>query len=259
MRRAAPVLAAVLAVAGVATFRPGAETDACAQGDAVVPRVDCENPAGAPQTLEACAATTQSFRSVSARPRGRGLRFAFARRVDRPVTVDVFQVSAGRRVLGERRVARFVRRASPFTWRGRRGSDGVYFVRFSMRDARGRADERRIALVRRRGRFAPRRPHYRRTSCATLTSFKLERPVFGGRGNRPLRIAFRLARAGRVSVEVLRGRRVVRRFRTTTRGAGVTHRLRVRPERLRRGSYRVRLRYRGDQGSLTASLFVQRL
>jgi hypothetical protein len=256
--RVAPVLAVLLAVAGVATFRPGAETGACAQGDPVVPRNDCNE--RVPQTLERCAATTQSFRTVSARPRGRrGLRFAFTRRVNRPATVDVFQVSAGRRVLGQRRVARFARRTGAFSWSGARGSDGLYFVRFTIRDERGRLDERRVALVRRNGRFAPRPDFYRRTSCATLTSFKLERPAFGGSRNRALGIAFRLAREGRVTVEVLRGRRVVRRFATQTRRARITHRLRLAPERLPRGTYTVRLRYVGEQGSLTATLFAQRL
>lgn len=258
VRRAVPLLAVVLGIAGAGFFRPGAETGACAQGDPVVPRQDCS--ATVAQTLESCAATTQSFRAVSARARGRrGLRLAFTRRVDRPVTVDVFQVSAGRRVLGQRRVARFTRRTGAFTWSGSRGSDGLYFVRFSIRDERGRLDERRVALVRRGGRFAARPDFYRRTSCATLTSFKLERPAFGGSRNRPLGIAFRLARQGRVTVEVLRGRRVVRRFGTTTRRARVTHRLRLAPERLPRGTYTVRLRYVGDQGSLTASLAAQRL
>ena len=243
--------------AGVATLRPGAETGACAQ-DAVVPRADCEQ-ARTAQTLEQCNAVTQSFRSVSVRPRGRGLRLAFTRRVNRPVDVDVFQVSAGRRVLGQRRVARFRARRGAVTWSGRRGSDGLYFVRFTIRDERGRRDEQRVALVRRGGRFRPRPAFYRRTSCATLTSFKLERPAFGGRRNRALGIAFRLAREGRVTVEVARGSRIVRRFGPATRRARVTHRLRLGPERLPRGTYRIRLRYVGDQGSLAASLFAQRL
>lgn len=257
VKRLAPILAAGLAVMGVATMRPGAETGACAQ-DAVVPRNDCESQR-TPQTLEQCAATTQSFRSVSVRPRGRGLRFAFTRRVDRPVSVDVFQVSAGRRVLGQRRVARFTGRTGAFTWSGARGSDGLYFARFAIRDQRGRVDSRRVALVRRSGRFRLRPDFYRRTSCATLTSFKLERPAFGGSRNRPLGIAFRLAREGRVTVEVLRGTKVVRGFAAQNRRANVTHRLRLTPERLPRGTYRVRLRYAGDRGSLTAELFAQRL
>jgi hypothetical protein len=259
VRRAAPVLAAALAAAGVATLQPGMETGACAQ-DAVVPRVDCESAASAGRlTLEQCRAVTQSFRSVGVRPRGRGLRLSFVRRVNRPVDVDVFQVSGARRVFGQRRVAGFNRRRGAFTWSGRRGSDGLYFVRFTLRDERGRLDEQRVALVRRNGRFRVRPAFYRRTSCATLTSFKLERPAFGGRSNRALGISFRLAREGRVSVEIARGSTIVRRFGATTRRAGITHRLRLGSERLPRGTYRVRLRYAGDQGSLTASLFAQRI
>src|SRR5690606_32237232 len=115
--------------------------------------------------------------------------------------------------------------------------DGVYFARFRIRDERGRVDERRVALARVNGRFRLRRAFYRRASCATLTAFKLERPVFGGRTSRALGIAFRLRRAGRVAVEVRRRGRVVRRFRATTRRARLTHRLRLPAERLRRGTY----------------------
>lgn len=236
-------------------------TGACAQTDGpIAPRIDCESEQ---QVDESCAATRTSFRSVGVRPDRRGLRLRYTRRVARPVRIDVFQVSRGRRVLGERLVARFSGRPSGLRWSGRsrraRVRDGRFFVRFAIRDADGRADVRRVALVRRRGRFRVVRPFYRRASCATLTSFKLERPAFGGRGARPLGIAFRLARAGRVSVEVRRGRRVVRRFRATVRQAGRTHRLRLGSRRLPRGRYEIRLRYAGDQGSLRASLFSQRL
>jgi hypothetical protein len=268
-RRLVPLAAVAVAVAGVAGLRPGVETGACAQGDPVVPRVDCESAGsgaggGVPQTLERCAATTQSFRSVGVRRSGRGLRLAFSRRVDRPVRVDVFQVSSGRTVLGQRLVARFADRRGPFRWSGRARArrsvtDGVFFARFAIRDERGRPDTRRVALVRRGGRFAVRRDFARRDSCATLRSFKLERPAFGGRRNRALGISFRLARAGRVSVEVRRGGRVVRRFATRTRPAGVTHRLRLASERLRRGTYEVRLTYAGDQASLRVALFSQRV
>ena len=266
--RLVPLLAALLTVVAVGVLRPGAETGACAQGSPVVPRVDCDaapGSAGAPATLEACAATTQSFRTVAARPRGRGVRFSFTRRVNRPVRVDVFQTSAGRRVLGERLVARFSGRRRGFTWSGRsqrrraRITDGVFFARLSIRDERGRVDSRRIALVRSKGRFRARRAFYRRISCGTLTSFKLSRPVFGGARRRALGVAFRLVRAGTVTVEVRRGRRVVRRFAATPRAARRTHRLRIAAGRLPRGMYEVRLLYAGDRGSLTASLVAQRL
>jgi hypothetical protein len=122
--------------------------------------------------------------------------------------------------------------------------------------ARRRAPRRPRA---RNGRFAPRRDFYRRTSCSTLTTFKLERPAFGGRRNRALGISFRVAREGRVAVEVRRGGRVVRRYPARVRRVGVTHRLRLAPEKLARGTYEVRLTYVGDQGTLRSSLFAQRL
>jgi hypothetical protein len=257
VRRLAPLVAVVLAVSGVATLRPGAETGACAQ-DPVVPRVDCEQQ-GQPFADQSCTAVRTSFRSVAVRPTRRGLRFAFTRRVDRPVTIDVFQTSIGRRVIGEKRVFRVVARSSPARWNGRRARDGFLYARLRIRDERGRLDTRRVALRRRGGRFALLPTFYRAESCATLQAFKLERPVFGGRGRRALGISFRLARAGSVRVEVLRGRRVVRRFREVERAAGVTHRLRLIPRGLRRGRYAVRLTFRGESGTLTSSLFAQRL
>jgi hypothetical protein len=217
------------------------------------------------QTLESCESVRQNFRTAGVRPRGRGLRFTFTRRVARPVRIDLFQTSQGRQVIGQRLIARFANRTSAVRWSGRRQArrppprDGVYFARFTIRDERGRLDQRRVALVRRNGRFALRREFHRRNSCATLTGFKLERPVFGGRRNRPLGVSFRLARQGSVTVEVRRAGRVVRRFPARTRRANVTHRLRLAPERLRRGTYEIRLIYSGDQGSLRSSLYAQRL
>ena len=102
------------------------------------------------------------------------------------MTVDVFQHSAGRRVLGERRVAHFPGRRRGVRWRGRGASDGLFSARFVMRLPGGLRDVRRVALVRRDGRFARRPAFYRRASCGLLSSFKLERPAFGGRRNRSL-------------------------------------------------------------------------
>ncbi len=125
----------------------------------------------------------------------------------------------------------------------------------------GRTDVRRLALARRGGRFRVRAGYYRRRSCGLLSSYKLERPVFGGRANRPLGIAFRVSRESRVSVRVMRGKRTVKRFRTTTRRARRTHRLRLASERLRRGNHRVILRVTpaGGGPAVTATLVAKRL
>ena len=145
---------------------------------------------------------------MSATPRGKGVRLSFTRRRSGAVKIDVFQVSQGRRIVRERRVAHFRKGA---TWSGR-GPDGYYFARFTMA---GR-DVRRIVLRKRGGRFTRVAPHYRRGDCQLLRSFKLERPVFGGRQRTPLRIAYRLTRAARVTLTVARGKRVVAR-RTANR------------------------------------------
>jgi hypothetical protein len=184
------------------------------------------------------------FRSVRARGAARRVALSFSRRVSRPVTVDVFQQSIGRRVIGERLIARFANRSRGFTWngranrRGRRVTDGYYFVRYRIT---GTKDVRRVTLRRARGRWSVRPSFYRPDSCDLVRSYKLTRPVFGGRGNREVGASFRLARNARVSLEVLRGTRVVKRFRATARRANVTHRLRVRAEGLRRSDHKFRL------------------
>ena len=156
--------------------------------------------------------------------------------------IEVFQVSQGRRIVDERRVARFTK---PRTWRAR-VRDGYYFVRFTMGN---RADVRRIVLRRTNGKFKKVARHYRRGSCEVLRSYKLERPVFGGRANTPLRVAYRLTTPQRVTLTVTRGKRVVAR-RTVDAQANRTYRVAIRAKR--KGTYRVRLTAPGVTERLTA-------
>jgi len=215
----------------------------------------------APRAPEACAASS-GFVSATAAGSGRGgLSFTFARRTRSPVTVDVFQTSSGRRIVGNRRVARFTRRTRPFRWTGRRGlRDGIYYARLSVRGTSGRTDTRRVALERRRGRFTRRPDFYRRASCDAVSSFKLEFPVLGGRTNRAIDASYRLAGAGRVTVDLLRGSRVVRRLSApATRRARRTFRVRIAAEGLRRGDHRVRLRVTQGTRTTTTALTARRL
>jgi hypothetical protein len=181
------------------------------------------------------------FRSVSATPKGRRVRLGFARARAGAVKIEVFQVSQGRRIIKERRVARFRKAA---TWRGR-GPAGYYFVRFTMA---GR-DVRRIVLRKQDGRFRKVARHYRRGDCELLRSYKLQRPVFGGRQRTPLRVAFRLTREASVTITVTRGKRAVAR-RTVNAAGNRTYRLALRPRA--RGVYRVRLAVGGVRETLTA-------
>jgi hypothetical protein len=206
----------------------------------------------------ACAARA-GFSSARVRPRGRKLRFAFGRRVPRRATVDVFQASRGSRVIGNRRVKLFKGRRSSFTWNGRRARDGILFARFRVQVAKGVTDVRRVTLRRRGGRFTLGRPFYRRVSCGLLTEYKLRSPVFGGRRARAARLAFRVSSPARVSVQVRRGGKVVRRFKARRRAAHRTFRLKVGARSLPRGTYRFRISARRGSRTVTSSLFARRL
>jgi hypothetical protein len=198
---------------------------------------------------------TPVIRSASARRRGRGLALAF--RATAPVTVDLFRQSAGRRVLGERLVKRFSSVRGALRWngrdrRGRRLGDGYYVARFTA-TSNGVREVRRIALSRRNGRFARVPAYDRRDRCGALRSFKLERPVFGGRSNRALNLAFRFAETTRAEIVVRRGSRVVKRFPAASYTGGRAHRKRISvTRRLPRGRYRVTLTVR-DAGSRTSA------
>src|SRR3954454_3012452 len=214
-------------------------------------------------TPTACAASG-GFTRANVRVLRRGVRFDVARRASAKASVDVFQVSSGRRVLAQRLVKRFRNVTGSFSWSGRTGSrgrlrDGYYFARFSEAFGGGRVDVRRVTLQRVHGRFHLRPSFYRRASCGLLTSYKLERPVFGGRSTRALNAAYRLSSAGRVTVTVRRSGRLVRRFKTTSARAHHTYRLRLSARRLKRGTYTVRLQAVSGSRKVTATLTSRRL
>ena len=217
-----------------------------------------------PPALAGCV-PVRGFRSVSAKRRGRGVSLGFARAVTRPVTVDVFQQSIGRRVIGERLVARYTNRAKSFNWNGRanRGrrkvTDGYYFVRYRMDIGGGQVDVRRVTLRRTNGRFSTRPSFYMRDACGLLRSYKLTRPVFGGRTNRELSISYRLNRAATVSAVVRRGKRVVSRYAARSRQANQTYRLRLDSEKLRRGDHKVTITVRSGSTVETRTLTARRL
>ena len=197
---------------------------------------------------------------------GRRLRFDFARRSLQPVSIDVFQVSAGRRIFRGKRVARFGPGERSRTWNGRDLAgrplrNGFYFARFRVKQADGRTDVRRVTLQRRGGRFRIVKPFYGRQSCALLASAKLASPVFGGRQRRSLGIAFRTTRGSDVTVTVFRGKakKATRRFVRRGLKGEVTYRLKLRPKRLRRATYRVRIVARSGGQTQRANLYARRL
>lgn len=282
MPRLAPLaggllLALAIGVAVLAGFGTGA---ACAQSG-VAPRLDCGTDAApvpaasvptAPLSSAAAPASSCSvvtlLSDVRVRRDGRGLRITYRRRVAGRVQVDVFQSAAGRRVVGERLVFRSSSTsATRVRWGGERqrrraraSSGGVFFARIGITAASGRRDIRRIALVRRDGRFRTRPTFQRRGSCrGTLQNFKLERPAFGGTANRALDVSFRLAGDGRVTVDLLRGSQQVRRLSSADRKSGTLHRVRLSSEGLRRAVYRVRVRATVGGRTTTSTLTTQRV
>jgi hypothetical protein len=209
----------------------------------------------------ACAANTIGLRSVKATRRGSGVRFGFKRFARRPVQVDVFQVSRGGRVISERLVKRFKARSKAVTWNGRSArGDGLYFARYRMKTRNGKGTEvRRLTLLRRNGRFSRRPDFYRRATCDLLPSYKLERAAFGGRTRTPLRIAFRVAGTARAQVTVLRGKKVVKRFKARTFDPRRTHRLKLASRKLRKGDYRVRITVGRGKGRVVSTLVSRRI
>jgi hypothetical protein len=94
-----------------------------------------------------------------------------------------------------------------------------------------------------------------------LSSFKLNRPVFGGRKLRRLVIRYRLREPGRVIVSLYRGKRRIQRMSAGNRVANRTYVIRVNPRRLRRGAtYTVRIYVRNADGIVQrARLSAKRL
>lgn len=259
MRRAAVILVAAAAVGVTAMAGPAAQDCRAQAGGsgAVEPRLAC--PGVASKAPAACASAA-GFRRVSATPRARGVRFAFSRTGGRPVTVELFQVSIGSRIVGNRRVARVSAARSGGAFAGRRLRDGYFFARFTTVGTDGRKDVRRVALRRLRGRFASRSEFDRRERCGLIQSSRLARPVFGGGSSRGLELSYRLSSASRVTVTLRRGTRVVRRFARGTQGAGRTHRLRLPSSRIPRGDVVVELRAAPKAGgAVTRRLLARRL
>ena len=130
-----------------------------------------------------------------------------------------------------------------------------------MRLPGGRHDTRRATLRLSRGRFRVVESHYRRESCGVLGSFKLSSPAFGGPTKASLGIAYRLGHdVDGVSIDVLRGAKVVRHLATAGRElARVTYRVRLVSTGLPPGTYRVRLTVRYGRHLLRAELASRRL
>jgi hypothetical protein len=229
------------------------------KGDPASAGSEGSGPGGSPAGGATACAATAGFKSTSLRTRGKSVEFRFNRFVEQPVTVEVFQTSRGRRLIRNKRVARFTKKTANFRWNGKgaRG-DGVYFVRYRVTGAAGKTDFRRHVIERKNGRFKRRPEFYRRASCGLVPSFKLEYPTFGGSSNRGLNIAFRVGSRAKVTVEIYRGKRRVARS-SKTRARGRTHRIVLKANGLPRGDYQVRLTAKAGKRTVKATLVAKKV
>jgi hypothetical protein len=207
----------------------------------------------------ACVAGA-GLRNVAATRRGKGLRLAFTGAGKRAVDIDVFRVSRADRVLTAKRVARFQNRRTAFTWAAKGAANGVYVVRFRVRGNGGGALAQRVAVRRGGGRFSRLGPLERRATCDAVERLALDKPVFGGRSGRALRLVARLSKTGTVDVDLLRGGRVVRSTKPRAATPGTTVRIAIPSKGLARGGYAVRVTLRiGESTVDTVTLRAQRL
>jgi subtilisin family serine protease len=236
----APEGASLASASSPATGDSPATTAGAPGGDpSGVPPDAGDHPAGSCPGTSALAGT-------GATPRGRGLAISIPR--GRAVGVDVLRASAGRL----HRVARLGTRRDGLTWTA--PADGVYVVRLTRA-----AEERRVVVERRFGRFYI-RPRYRATStCGTIRLFALDAPLVGGRVHRALAISYRLAAKARVEVRVTRARRTVYHSPARSVTAGRVLRLRLGTAAIARGDLRVVLRVTVAGRTITRTLTARRL
>jgi hypothetical protein len=174
-----------------------------------------------PQGSAPVCKASAGFLKASASGKGHGIRFTVSRRTKRPFEVAVVQQARGSKLVRNHSTALFKNRTRSFTWSGKGAPEGWYVVRFRMALKGGGSDVRRISMRRSAGRFGKRPPSHLKDSCGALRSFKLQRPVFGGKKARALKISYLLPRGvDRVSVVATARGRVLRRFKGTGADAG---------------------------------------
>jgi len=177
--------------------------------------------------------------AATARRAGRGLRLGAG---GAAFTAQVFQLSSGRSIITKRRVARLSGASGEKTWKGRTPGkkmvkDGFYLVRITTG-----GKTRQLVFERRKGKFIARRDFQTGSSCAVIRSFQLRSPVFGGRKNVAAAVSFRLTQdMATVYVDVMRGRKVVKRATHRKVLAHKTYKVTVPARGVRRGPVTVRL------------------
>ena len=187
-----------------------------AQGQVIPDPSKVPGTAGKQPGKQPQCASAAGFNSAKVAPKGKKLTFKVNRREQRPFAVDVFQQTQGRKVIGNRLIARFKNKTKSFTWngkdrKGRRLGRGNYFVRFKMKTASGAVDTRR-ATLRYSGRFRKAPNFYQRVDCGAFRSLKLSSSAFGGTTKEPLGVSYKLAiQVRNVKIQFKVGKKVVKK------------------------------------------------
>ena len=208
-------------------------------------------PAAHGQSTAACADSAAEPLKLTGS--GSELEIALPQPAPASAGVTIVQESRGRRLVGERVIARLTARAGVATFDDD-ATDGVYVVRYGTGSAR-----RRAVVLRSDGRWLLRPATETAGACGVLTSVRATRPVFGGRDRRSLTVRYRLSAEALVRIDVLRGGRIVGRSRSKPRRAGVTYSVRIPATGLSRGEHRVRVTAIRDGERATATVVSRRI
>jgi acyl-homoserine-lactone acylase len=193
------------------------------------------------------------LKGVRVRAAGRGLRVSLQRALRLPVRAEVWRVATAGAPLAPRRPVARLATTGGFRYSPRRAlAAGTYILRLRARSESGRDDVREFGFSVSGGRTSVLPAHSARDRCGTLRSAALGGPVFG----RALVVRYRLNAAATVTIELRKGRRLVRRVTRRRQPAGADRATSLNTAGLAAGAYSVRVK---AAGALTITLRARRL
>jgi hypothetical protein len=204
----------------------------------------------------ACARTT-AFDRIDLTTRGRRLDFKVQRRGSARIRLDVFRVTRGSRVVREQ-VADTTRKGNSFSFSlGKALRPGYYVARLRTATQGQTSDVRHFGLRLTRKGFARQASIQEHVSCQLIEEAELGRPVFGGTTNEALGISFKTNDHAKVSVEIRRAGKVVKRFAAKSYLGKKLHRLQFKARA--RGLYTVIIKATAGGRSHTTALGARRI
>ena len=206
----------------------------------------------AKNSVVACqSASDTGFTALKVTRAGSGLKFeGGSRGPSAAFRAEVYQATRGRAAIKPKRIAQFTVNGS-YAWKPKgKLKSGTYFARMTARGSGNRPDVRSVALKRTGRSFRLLKPFQRPDTCSEISLFRLDAPAFGPK--RKLTAAFTLAKPGAATIDVLRGKKRVKRIRVKVKSANRLQKVSISPKKLRRGDYRIVLRAAGKAETLHA-------